>query len=169
MMAVDGDKSEFITSRVFPVPRERLWACFTDAERMKRWWGPKGFTVIAATMDLRPGGSFHYGMKAPDGNIMWGKFVYREIVAPERIAFLNMFSDEAGGITRHPFHATWPLQLLTVFAFDELPGSKSKFTLHWSPFEASEEERKTFATGHDSMAQGWGGTLDQLEAYLAKA
>ena len=48
---------------------------------MKQWWGPKGFTVIASKMDFRVGGTYHYGMKAPDGSPMWGKFRYREIVA----------------------------------------------------------------------------------------
>ena len=31
------------------------------------------------------------------------------------------------------------------------------------------EERKTFEAGHESMQQGWTGTLDQLTDYLAKA
>ena len=30
---------------------------------------------------------FHYSMKSPDGHEMWGRFVYREIVAPEKIVF----------------------------------------------------------------------------------
>jgi uncharacterized protein YndB with AHSA1/START domain len=160
--------SEFIAAREFDAPRDVLWTCFTGVERMKQWWGPKGFTVLSAKMDLRPGGLFHYSMRAPDGKVMWGKFAYREIVPQERIVFLNSFSDEAGGITRHPFHPTWPLQLRTIFTFDQLPSGRSKFTLHWSPYEASAEERKTFEAGHDSMTQGWTGTLDQLEAYLAK-
>jgi hypothetical protein len=33
---------------------------------------------------------------------MWGKFVFREITPPERMVFIDSFSDEAGGITRHP-------------------------------------------------------------------
>ena len=61
---------------MFDAPRELVWKCFTDPERMKHWWGPKGFKVIASKMDLRPGGTYHYGMKAPDGMPMWGKFVY---------------------------------------------------------------------------------------------
>ena len=69
---------------------------------MKHWWGPKGFKVLESKMDLRVGGFYHYGLKAPDGMPMWGKMVYREIVPRERIVFLNFFSDEAGGITRHP-------------------------------------------------------------------
>jgi uncharacterized protein YndB with AHSA1/START domain len=159
---------EFVISRVFDAPRELVWKAFTEPERMKQWWGPKGFTVLASKMDLRPGGSYHYGMKAPDGTPMWGKFVYREIVAPERMVFINSFSDEAGGITRHPMAPTWPLEMLSVFTFEEVPGGKTKLTIRWSPHNASEGERKTFDAGHDSMRQGWTGTLDQLAAYFAK-
>ncbi len=100
---------------------------------------------------------------------MWGKFVYREIVPPERMVFINSFSDEKGGLTRHPLSPTWPLEMLTTFTFDDLGDSKTRFTIRWSPYKASAEEQKTFDAGHDSMTQGWGGTLQQLEAYLAAA
>lgn len=164
-----ADTKDFVISRVFDAPRDLVWKCFTDPERMKQWWGPKGFTVIVSKMDLRPGGTYLYGMKAPNGTPMWGKFVYREIVPPERIVFINSFSDEAGGVTRHPMSANWPLLMLSTFTFEEEPGGKTKFTLRWSAYNASEEEQKTFDAGHDSMRGGWGGTMDQLAAYLATA
>ena len=63
----------------------------------------------SATLDLRPGGRFHYGMRSPDGKDMWARFVYREIAAPERIVFVHSFSDEEGNLTRASFSATWPL------------------------------------------------------------
>jgi uncharacterized protein YndB with AHSA1/START domain len=159
---------DFAISRVLDAPREMVWSAFTDPERMKHWWGPKGFTVIASKMDLRPGGTYHYGLKAPDGTPMWGKFVFREIVPLTRMVFISSFSDEAGGTTRHPLHMSWPLEMLSVFTFEELPGGKTKFTVHWTPHNATEEERKTFDAGQASMQQGWSGTLDQLTAYLAK-
>jgi uncharacterized protein YndB with AHSA1/START domain len=162
-------KGDFVISRVFEAPRELLWECFTDPERMKQWWGPKGVTVVAAKMDLRSGGTFHYGMSMPNGQVMWGKFVYREITAPERLVLVNSFSDEAGGITRHPMSPTWPLELLTTFTFEEEPVGKTKLTVRWSPIKATEAEQQTFDAGHDSMRQGWGGTLDQLGAYLSNA
>jgi uncharacterized protein YndB with AHSA1/START domain len=160
---------DFVMSRVFDVPRALLWQSFTEVERLKQWWGPKGFTVVSAKLDLRPGGTFHYAMRTPDGAVMWGKFVYREIVPPERLVFLNSFSDETGGITRHPLQPVWPLQMLSTFSFEDAPGGKSKFTVRWAPHGASEEERKTFDSSamRDSMTQGWGGTMDQLAAYLA--
>jgi uncharacterized protein YndB with AHSA1/START domain len=159
---------DFVTSRVFDAPRDLVWKAFTESERMKEWWGPKGFTVIASKMDLRPGGIYHYGMKAPDGAAMWGKFVFREIVPRQRMVFINSFSDEACGITRHPMSATWPLELLSTFTFEDEPGGKTKVTIRWSPYNASEDEQKTFDTSHDSMRQGWGGTMDQFAEYLAR-
>jgi uncharacterized protein YndB with AHSA1/START domain len=160
---------DFVLSRVFDAPRDLLWQCFTDPERMKQWWGPKGVTVIASKMDLRVGGTYHYGMQTPDGTVMWGKFVYRKIDPKDRIEFINSFSDETGGLTHHPFAPNWPLEMLSVFTFEDAPGGKTKFTVSWTPLNASAEEQKTFDDGHASMTQGWGGTLEQLAAYLTKA
>jgi len=165
---IEQKVKDFVIARVFDAPRDLLWTCFTDPERMKHWWGPKGFTVIASKMDLRIGGTYLYGMKTPDGKVMWGKFVYREITPPKRLVLINSFSDEAGGLTRHPMTPTWPLQILSTFTFEEQPGGKSKFTVRWAPHEATEEERKTFDAGHASMQGGWSGTMDQLASYLAK-
>jgi uncharacterized protein YndB with AHSA1/START domain len=169
MALSESGSKDFVISRVFDAPRELVWKAFTEPDRMKEWWGPKGFTVIASKMDLRPGGTYHYGMRAPNGAAMWGKFVYREIVPPERMVLINSFSDEAGGITRHPMAPTWPLQMLSTFTFEEEAGGKTRLTIRWSPYDASEEEQKAFDSSHDSMRQGWGGTMEQLEAYLAKA
>jgi uncharacterized protein YndB with AHSA1/START domain len=159
-------QEDFVISRVFDAPRDLVWKVFTDPGHMKNWWGPKGFAVRFSKMDFRPGGSYLYGMRSPEGHDMWGKFVYREIVAPERIVLINSFSDEKGGLTRHPMSPTWPLEMLSTFTFAEQDG-KTTLTIRWSPYNATEEERKTFDEGRPSMNQGWGGTLGQLEAYLA--
>ena len=160
-----NDLQEFVITRVFDAPRELVWKAFTEPQE---WWGPKGVTITRSEMDLRPGGSYHYAMRTPDGNTMWGKFVYREITPPSRMVFVSSFSDEAGGVTRHPMAPTWPLEMLSIFSFEE-EGGKTRFTVRWSPLNASEEERAAFAAGHASMQQGWGGTLDKLAAFLAKA
>ena len=158
---------EFVLSRTFDAPRELVWKAFTDPEHMQHWWGPKGFKASVKKMDFRPGGIYHYGLKSPDGHEMWGKFVYREIVAPERMVLVNSFSDADGGLTRHPMSPTWPLEMLSVFTFAEKDG-KTTFTLKWSPYNSTDAERQTFEAGRPSMSGGWTGTLDQLAEYLAK-
>jgi uncharacterized protein YndB with AHSA1/START domain len=158
----------FIISRTFDAPRQLMWKAWSERRRLMEWFGPQGFKMPAGKMDFRPGGSFHYCMESPDGNEMWGKFVYREIIAPEKIVIVNSFSDEAGGIIRHPMSATWPLEMLSTFTLAEENG-RTTATVHWVPLNATEEERKTFDTSHEAMKQGWTGTFDQLAAYLAKA
>jgi len=99
--------------------------------------------------------------------VMWAKFVYREIAAPERLVWVHSFSDEAGGLTRHPMSPTWPLEMLSTVTFTEEPGGKTKVNLRWSPLNATAEEQATFNAAHDSMNGGWAGTFERLDAYLA--
>ncbi len=158
---------EFVVTRVFDAPRELVWKAWTEAERLAHWWGPKGFRLTVARLDLRPGGVFHYGMRSPTGHEMWGKFVYREITPPERLVFVSSFADEQGNTVRAPFSSEWPLEVLSTVTLAEQAG-KTTLTMRGVPVNATEAERKTFAAGHGSMRQGWAGTLDQLAAHLAE-
>ena len=98
-----SEERELVITRAFDAPRELVWKAFTESDRLSQWWGPKGFTMLVRALDFRPGGVYHYSMRSPDGHIMWGKFIYREIQAPERLVFVNSFSDEEGNIVRSPF------------------------------------------------------------------
>jgi uncharacterized protein YndB with AHSA1/START domain len=86
----------------------------------------------------------------------------------EKIVLVKSFSDKDGGLTRHPFSNTWPMQMLSEATFVERDG-KTTVTIKWLPLDAKEEERKTFETSRDGMTQGWTGTLEQLEGFLAKS
>lgn len=156
----------FEMTRTFDAPRELVWQAWTERDRLMQWFGPVGCKLTVAELDLRPGGTFHYCMHTPDGNEMWGKFVYREIVPPERIVLVNSFSDKDGNLTRHPLSPTWPLEMLSTTTFSEADG-KTTLTVQWEPLNATEEERNTYNTSFDGMRQGMGGTFDQLAAYLA--
>jgi len=168
-MSTEAGGKEFVIFRVFDAPRERLWHTLTDIEAMKHWWGPAGFTMIAAKLDLREGGLFHGGIKSPEGYKIWGKFLYQEIAPPERLVFINCFSNEAGGTTRHPIVPTWPMETLTTLTLDEEPNGKTKLTVHWKPHNATEVEQKTFDAAHVGIKATWNGTFDRLAAHLAKA
>jgi len=158
----------FVISREFAAPRDLVWQAWTERDRLMHWFGPKGVPLTKANLDFRPGGTFHYCMQTPDGKEMWGKFEYREIEPPKRILLINYFSDSAGGVTRHPFAAQWPLRMLSESIFTEQAG-KTTITFKWLPLDATDEELKTFEAGRGSMTQGWAGTFEQLAAYLAKA
>jgi uncharacterized glyoxalase superfamily protein PhnB/uncharacterized protein YndB with AHSA1/START domain len=136
----EHEAEPFVISPTFDVSRDMLWKCCTDPERMRPWWGPKGVTIIASKMDLRPGGTYHYAMRTPDGKQMWGRFAYREITPPERLVFANAFSDEQGGLTRHPLSPSWPIEMLSTFSFVD-NGGNTTFTVTWTPLSPTARAR----------------------------
>jgi uncharacterized protein YndB with AHSA1/START domain len=158
---------ELVITRLFDAPRELVWKAFTEPERLAHWWGPTGFTMLVHTLDLHPGGIFHYSMRSPDGQLLWGRFFFREIQPPERLVFVNSFSDESGNITRAPFSRSWPLEILNSVTLTEVD-DKTTVTLRGGPINASDEERATFWNAQDSVRQGFAGTFDQLAAYLSE-
>jgi len=157
----------FSVARVFKAPRELVFKVHTDPFHLAKWFGPAGTTVIKADMDLRPGGTYHYGLRMPDGAEMWGRQVFREVTAPEKLVLVQSFSDSKGGITRHPMAATWPLEMLATTTFDDLGGGDTALTISWEPLNATPEEIATFDHARAGMDGGFKGTLDALEAYLA--
>lgn len=155
----------FTLSRSFDAPLEMVWAAFTEDEHLPHWWGPPGCEWLGHTLDFRPGGSFHYGMRSPAGE-MWGLFLYEYIDAPNEMRFLNGFSNEAGEIVRAPFSDQYPLYVMNEYRFLEQDGKTVMEMVAW-PHEASDEEIAFYTGMHTPMRGGFGGTLDKLADYLA--
>jgi uncharacterized protein YndB with AHSA1/START domain len=162
----------FVIERTFFAPIERVWRAFTDAGQLNQWMSPPGMSPAGCTMDLRPGGLYHYGMKAPDGSISWGKQTFLEVEPPRngvaRLVAIVSFSDASQGVTRHPMAATWPLQTLATSTFTAM-GQNTRLHLKWQACNASGDEQAMFNGAHAGMMQGWSGTMAQLAEYLAKA
>jgi uncharacterized protein YndB with AHSA1/START domain len=159
-------RGEFVTTRLFDAPRDVVWQAFTEARHLEKWFGPSGCKVDVARLELRPGGTFLYSMQMPDGKKMWGKWVYREIIPPEKLVTVVSFTDELGNPVRHPMSATWPLEVLSTVTLSE-QGNKTLMTGRSIPYNAPQTDRETFEAGFDSMTQGFKGAWDQLAAYLA--
>jgi len=157
--------SQLTLTRVFNAPRELVFKAFTEADRMAKWWGPKGSEITIKKLDLRPGGVFHYSMAFGD-NTIWGLFIYREIVAPVRLVFVNCFSDKDGNKARSPFHPVWPLEILNTFTFTKQDG-KTTLTIIGGPINASQQEVEAFEANIGNLQTGFKGTFDALDEYLA--
>lgn len=164
-ISTDQINFPFVITRVFSAPRELVFKTFSEAEHLAHWWGPKGMSIQVYKLDFQPGGLFHYKMVAPTGYTMWGKFTYREILAPEKIIFTNVFSDPEGNTIRPPFEDPWPHEILYKVILQEENG-KTLLTLRGGPIHASHEEYQTYMDGFASMNEGFGGTFDQLRDYL---
>ena len=137
---------EMILTRVVDAPRELMWKLWTEPEHIRKWWGPKGFTLPGCEMDFRTGGAYRYVMRGPDGQDNPFHGVYREIVRNERIVFTAILDNLPGH------------ELVTTVTFAD-EGGKTKLTV-----------RQTTPPGVPGLGQnqGWSETLERLADLVAE-
>ena len=82
---------EIEMTRVFNAPRRLVFDAWTKPELLARWLGPRDWTMPVCEIDLRPGGSYRYVLRGPDGSEMVMRGVYREVVPPERLVSTESF------------------------------------------------------------------------------
>ena len=87
---------EIVLTRVFDAPRNLVFDAFTKPELLKRWFGPRGWSLPVCAVDLRVGGTFRFVLRGPDGTDMGMRGVYREIVPPERSVHTESFDAYPG-------------------------------------------------------------------------
>jgi uncharacterized protein YndB with AHSA1/START domain len=132
--------------RRLKAPPAKVFAAWTDPEKMKRWMGPGEITAMRAESDTRVGGRYRIVMQAPNGEEYDVGGVYREVVAGEKLVF------------------TW--------AWKSAPERESLVTLLLKPdgdgtlLTLTHEQFSDEATrnGHE---QGWNSSLDKLEKFVA--
>lgn len=151
-----------VITRDFDSRRSFVFRAWTDPDWVASWWGPKGFTTPFCRIDLRPGGLFHYCMRSPEGRDYWGRGIYQEIIEPERLIFIDSFSDESGNLVSpadYGMDPDWPTETLTTVTFEEIDG-KTHLTISSDVSEAAAE--------HAGARQGWEESLDRLAEFLLK-
>lgn len=156
----------FNITEEFPVSTQRMFELWTEPRHLQRWFGPIGMTLEAHTLDLRPQGQYHFGLKAPSGQVMWGRWDFLAVQAGQKLRWLHAFSDAQGTLTRHPMVPNWPLQLDTTVTFEPSPVG-CVLSLSWMPHQASEAEQAVFDVSHPGMRMGWQGSFSQLRSYAA--
>jgi uncharacterized protein YndB with AHSA1/START domain len=141
-------------TRVFNAPRSRVFDCWTRAEHLQHWFGPKGFTIHSCEADPRAGGVFKLCMRSPDGKDYWVRGEYREVRAPERLVISSALDDDKG-VERL-------LELIDV-TFTE-SGGKTTVAVH-AVASGSSDEAAAMLKGMD---KGWAQTIDRLGGHLRR-
>jgi uncharacterized protein YndB with AHSA1/START domain len=148
---------DFVIERQFAASRARMFAMFTEPEHLTRWWAPRPYTISACTVDLRPGGIWHYGMRSPEGRDHWARSVYTEVVPPQRLAYTSTFADaDANPVPGMPEH-------LTTVTFTEEAGG-TRVAAHVQ-FDDAAALQTAVALG---MTQGMSMTWDELAVYVSE-
>lgn len=116
------EQSVFL-EQVFPASRDKVFQAFTDSELLKKWWGPNGWELTFCTIDAAPEGQWHYCLTCTDkskeyaGQQSWGKAIYVEVDAPNRIVYRDYFSNEQGEIDSNVPEALVTLQFMDQAKF----------------------------------------------------
>jgi uncharacterized protein YndB with AHSA1/START domain len=145
---VKSDREAEIT-RVFDAPRRLVWEAISKPEHLRHWWGPRRNTMTSCELDFRPGGSWRYVLRGPDGNDYAFRGQIREVLPPERVVQTFELEGVPGAVS---------VETMTLTERD------GKTTLAvTSSFDSREALEGMLQSG---METGAAETYDRLEEYL---
>jgi uncharacterized protein YndB with AHSA1/START domain len=117
--------------RTFNASAADVWRVWSDADSVKKWWGPKGYTALVVRNDVREGGSYLWAMKSEQGRTFWNTGTHQEVVANRKIASTLSFADENGKTlpsSQVSVPGRWPNEITVIVEFSESEG-KTRVTV----------------------------------------
>ncbi len=152
-----------IITRTIDAPVEKVWAAWTEADQIKKWWGPATFTAPTIKVDLRVGGKYLFCMRGKLGPDMpdqdfWSTGTYEEIVPLKKLVYLDSFSNENGDVVSPATYGMTdlPETMRVQIEFESTPDGKTKMTLTHAGAPAGEQA--------SNMEMGWNQSLNKLVA-----
>jgi uncharacterized protein YndB with AHSA1/START domain len=103
--------TEIVLSRRFNAHAGLVFDAWTKPELLMRWYGAQGWNLVVCEVDLRVGGRWRFVSQGPGGETMGQTGVYREIKAPERLVYMEIFDEQS-----------YPGETLVSHAFMESAG-----------------------------------------------
>ena len=114
--------NEVIHTRLLNAPRKLVWDVWTNPDHLREWWGPDGFSLTNKSIDVKPGGEWHFIMHG-FGRDFINQVNYLEVAEPSIISYHH--GDGEGKIS------------FTVHVTMEEVGDKTKLTIR-SVFQSSD-------------------------------
>lgn len=145
---------EIVLTRVIKARRETVFAAWTEAEHLPRWFGPAGFKIETREIDIRVGGVWRFDMIAPNGRRYTNRMKFRRI-EPPRLIEVDHGSDRDDD----------PGMFRTTITFDEQSDGKTVIMLRQlHPTKAQRDA----GIGFGAVEYGYQ-TLDKLAGYVETA
>ncbi len=139
-------KPSLTIRRRLKAPPAKVFAAWTEPEKVKSWFGPGKVTCTQAEFDLRVGGHYRIIAVSPDGERHEVGGVLREIIRNERLVYT------------WAWHSTPERESLVTVEF-KADGDGTLLTLTHAQFFDE--------TARDRHRNGWNGALDKLEKMFA--
>ena len=146
--------------RTYNATADWVWKAFTSPDILKLWWSPIGMSCSYASIVLEKGGLFHYCFKGEDGNEFWGRGIYQTIEAPNRISYLDTFSDKDGNPVAPSYYGIPDdkvLESLIEITFSE----EGKLTNMVITMDNHYDDSMT-----NQMMEGWNEMFDKLDKLI---
>jgi uncharacterized protein YndB with AHSA1/START domain len=153
-------KDAIVIERIFDPPVEVIWQMWTQPEHFKNWYGPKGFSVPVAEIDVRVGGKRLICMESPDGTMkMCTAGEHTEVAPNERLAYTESMADENGNVVAPPSDEQGhPGTTLVTVQLESL-GGRTKMTMTHAGVAAN-------SPGATGWEQAFAKMADHIEAVL---
>jgi uncharacterized protein YndB with AHSA1/START domain len=134
--------------RKLKAPAEKVFAAWTDPEKIVHWFGPAETVSgsVHADMDVRTGGRYRFRFKTQDGESHEVGGEYKEVIPNQRLVF------------SWAWHSTPERESLVTVTLKPDGDSTMLTLLHERFFDEKARE------GH---TRGWTGTLEKLDRYLS--
>lgn len=149
--------------RFLPATPARVFAAFTEPRHLMAWWGVTAeHEATLAEVDLRVGGAYRLGVRAPTGAefVVGGVFV--EITPPQRLSYTWAWEHEvpsSGDAAERGDGPTSNTSVVTL-EFEQRDGGTHLVLTH---------ERLADQTSADGHRDGWNGSLECLAEYLQRS
>ena len=142
-----GDGLWLRKNRVLPAPRKEIWMAMTDPAELRRWCGPRGFSVPALEFEPAVGNSLRIAMQPPEGEVFHLDGEFREVDPPSLLSFTFRWD---------PPEPDDRETVVTLSVRDR--GSRTEVELEQGEFATRER-----LTLHDD---GWSDSFEKLEELL---
>jgi uncharacterized protein YndB with AHSA1/START domain len=137
-------------TRALPAGRPAVFAAFSDARELAKWWGPKGFTTPSLEFEPRVGEGYRIEMQPPAGDRFHLTGEFRDVDPPARLAYTFVWEEPDPD----------DVENLVDLSFREL-GESTEVALVQGPFKT--EARRAL------HRDGWTDGFDKLERVMSAA
>jgi uncharacterized protein YndB with AHSA1/START domain len=134
--------------RAFPASLRAVFAAFDDSNQLRKWWGPKGFTVPSLNFQPQVGARYRIEMQPPDGRAFSIIGEFRDVDRPARLAFTFAYEEPDND----------DIETLVVLTLRDL-GVASEVVLTHGPFKT--EVRRAL------HRNGWLDSFDKLDRFIS--
>ena len=158
----------FIVNRTFHAPIDLMYDLWTKPENFSRWLPPLGFDMEFVNQDLRIGGRSLFRMFDKTGMSMFGSITYKELTKPTRLVYQQDFRDANDKPSHHPMAPVWPKYMTATVTLTVETPAETRVKVEWEPAPGSSAaEIEAFVKERGGMTQGWNGSFDKLDEYIA--